>query len=98
MTKHKKSSTKYARVLPTRPVLWISPYASPETLTHMRRTEAREWVQRYRAKAREDGAAAAQVWWAGIISAIERKRGLDAATELRRLMNEERNEIRSTGG
>jgi hypothetical protein len=56
----------------------------------MRRTEAREWVQRYKLKARADGAEQARIWWAGIISAIERKRGLEAATELRRLMNEER--------
>jgi len=98
MNKHKKSSTGYERVLFTPPVLWTSPYSSPETLMHMRRTEAMEWLQRYRRKASQDGAAAAQVWWAGIISAIERKRGLDAATELRRLMNEARDEIRSTGG
>ena len=57
---------------------------------HMRRTEAREWVQRYKRKASADGAEQARIWWAGIISAIERKRGLDTATELRRLMNEER--------
>jgi hypothetical protein len=91
MSKHKKSSTKYARVLPTRPVLWISPYNSPETLSYMRRTEAREWVERYKRKARQVGAEQARIWWSVIISAIERKRGLDAATELRRLMNEERN-------
>jgi hypothetical protein len=97
MNKPKKSSTEYAMVSTTPTALWTSPYSSPETLTHMRRTEAREWLQRYRRKASQDGAAAAQVWWAGIISAIERKRGLDAATELRRLMNEARDEIRSTG-
>jgi hypothetical protein len=91
MNKPKKSLTGYEMVSTTPPVLWTSPYSSPETLMHMRRTEAMEWVQRYRAKASEDGAAAAQVWWAGIISAIERKRGLEAATELRKLMNEERN-------
>ena len=90
MSKPKKSSTKSARVLPTRPVLWISPYSSPETLMHMRRTEAREWVERYKRKARQVGAEQARIWWSVIISAIERKRGLDAATELRRLMNEER--------
>jgi hypothetical protein len=90
MSKPKKSLTKYARVLPTRPVLWISPYSSPETLSHMRRTEAREWVERYKRKARQVGAEQARIWWSVIISAIERKRGLDAATELRRLMNEER--------
>jgi len=56
----------------------------------MRITEAREWVQRYKRKARADGAEQARIWWSGIISAIERKRGLESATELRRLMNEER--------
>ena len=91
MNKRKKSSTGYERVSTTRQGSWISPYSSPETLTHMRRTEAREWVQRYKRKAREDGAEQARIWWAGIISAIERKRGLEAATELRKLMNEERN-------
>jgi hypothetical protein len=91
MNKRKKSSTGYERVSTTRLGSWTSPYSSPEILTHMRRTEAREWVQRYKRKARADGAEQARIWWAGIISAIERKRGLDAATELRRLMNEERN-------
>lgn len=57
---------------------------------HMRRTEAREWLERYKRKARQVGAEQARIWWSVIISAIERKRGLDAATELRRLMNEER--------
>ncbi len=90
MNKPKKSSTGYERVSTTPTALWNSPYNSPETLKNIRHSEAREWLQRYRRKASEDGAAAAQVWWAGIISAIERKRGLDAATELRRLMNEER--------
>jgi hypothetical protein len=97
MNKPTKSSIESKMEQPIREKSLTKPYGSPETLTHMRRTEAREWVQRYRAKASEDGAAAAQVWWAGIISAIERKRGIDSATELRRLMNEERNEIRSTG-
>jgi hypothetical protein len=47
-------------------------------------------VERYKRKARQVGAEQARIWWSVIISAIERKRGLDAATELRRLMNEER--------
>ena len=90
MSKRKKSSTGYAKVSYTRPVLWTSPYSSPETLMHMKRTEAREWLERYKRKARQVGAEQARIWWSVIISAIERKRGLDAATELRRLMNEER--------
>lgn len=56
----------------------------------MRRCEAKEWLQRYRAKARADGAASAQAWWARVIADIERIRGLDAAINLRNLMNEER--------
>lgn len=56
----------------------------------MKRTEAREWIERYNRKAREDGATQARAWWAITISDIERKRGLDAAIELRNLMNEER--------
>ena len=90
MTKPKKSSTGYERVSITRLGSWTSPYSSPETLTHMRRTEAKEWVQRYRAKASEDGAAAAQAWWAKVIADIERIRGVDAALALLNLMNEER--------
>ncbi len=90
MNKRKKSSTGYERVSTTRLGSWTSPYSSPAILMHMRRTEAREWVQRYKRKARADGAEQARIWWAGIISAIERKRGIEAATELRRLMNEER--------
>lgn len=90
MTKLKRSSISSERVTITRPVLWISPYSSPETLTHMKRTEAREWIERYNRKARSDGAAQARAWWAITISDIERKRGLEAAIELRNLMNEER--------
>jgi hypothetical protein len=52
--------------------------------------EAKEWLQRYRAKASEDGAASAQAWWATVIADIERIRGIDAAINLRNLMNEER--------
>ena len=90
MNKPKKSSTGYERVFPTPPGSSTLPYNSPETWTHMRRMEAKEWVERYRAKARADGAASAQAWWAKVIADIERIRGLDAALALRNLMNEER--------
>jgi hypothetical protein len=90
MNKLKKSSTGYERVSTTPTALWTSPYSSLETLKSIRRSEAREWLQRYRRKASQDGAAAAQVWWAGVIADIERIRGLDAAINLRNLMNDER--------
>lgn len=66
------------------------PYGSRATLTHMRRCEAREWLERYRDKAKTDGAAQANFWWRKTIMDIERIRGFKAATELRHLMNLER--------
>lgn len=57
---------------------------------HMKLCEAKEWLKRYRAKASTDGAQSANQWWRLIISDIERIRGLEAATELRHLMNLER--------
>jgi hypothetical protein len=66
------------------------PYGLPATLMHMKRCEAREWLKRYRAKASTDGAEQANQWWRKTIMDIERIRGLDAATELRHLMNLER--------
>jgi hypothetical protein len=90
MNKPKKSLIECEMVSHTPPGSSTSPYNLPETLMHMRRMEAKEWVQRYRTKARADGAASAQAWWAKVIADIERIRGLDAALELRNLMNEER--------
>ena len=65
-------------------------YGSQATLMHMKQCEAREWVRRYRDKARELGAEQANQWWRKQIADIERIRGLDAAIELRNLMNLER--------
>jgi hypothetical protein len=70
--------------------LLTQPYGSQETLMHMKQCEARDWLKRYRAKASTDGAEQANQWWRKTIMDIERIRGLDAATELRHLMNLER--------
>lgn len=59
----------------------------------MKRTEAREWIERYNRKAREDGATQANLWWRKTIMDIERIRGFKAATELRHLMNLERKNV-----
>jgi N-formylglutamate amidohydrolase len=75
---------------PTQGGLLTQPYGSPATLMHMKQCEAREWLKRYRAKASTDGAEQANQWWRKTIMDIERIRGLDAATELRHLMNLER--------
>jgi hypothetical protein len=65
-------------------------YGSPETLAHMRQCEAREWIRRWRQKAITDGVNSSNNWWRQTIMDIERIRGLDAAIELRVLMNKER--------
>ena len=75
---------------PTQELSLTQPYGSQATLTHMRRCEAREWLKRYRDKAKTDGAAQANLWWRKTIMDIERIRGFKAATELRHLMNLER--------
>jgi hypothetical protein len=56
----------------------------------MRQCEAREWISRHRKKAAEIGMNAANAWWKIVIQDIERRRGTDAAAELRHLMNIER--------
>jgi len=61
-----------------------------ELLETMKMMEAREWVQRYRKKARDLGKIKASVWWSQIYSDIERRRGLAAAGDLRKRMNETR--------
>lgn len=65
-------------------------YGSPETLAHMRQCEAREWIKRWRQKAMTDGVNSSNNWWRKTIMDIERIRGLEAAIELRVLMNKER--------
>ncbi len=76
---------------PTQADLSTQPYNSQATLTIMRQCEAREWLRRYRTKASTDGAEKARQWWRKTMMDIERIRGLDAANELRHLMNLERN-------
>ena len=63
------------------------PSISPETLEHMRNCEAKEWIKRYREKAKEVGANDARIWWDRTINHIRRLRGDDAAFDLRQRMN-----------
>jgi hypothetical protein len=56
----------------------------------MRVMEAREWVKRYRKKAKDLGKIKASIWWSQVYSDIERRRGLAAAVDLRKRMNETR--------
>ena len=53
----------------------------------MREAEAREWLERYRKKAKELGYGEANAWWADMIEKIEKKRGKKEADDLRQRMN-----------
>ena len=66
----------------------LTPQQRLELLETMREMEAREWVQRYRKKARDLGKIKASAWWLHVYSEIERRRGLAAAADLRKRMNE----------
>jgi hypothetical protein len=61
-----------------------------ELLETMRAMEAREWVQRYRKKARDLGKIKALAWWSQVYLDIEKRRGSAAAVNLRKRMNETR--------
>jgi hypothetical protein len=90
MNKPKKSSTKSEMESTIQPQSSTRLYISPETLEHMRRCEAREWIRRYRQKVSEVGSMQARGWWAGVISDIEKIRGKKGATELLYWMNQEK--------
>ena len=59
-------------------------------LETMRQAEAKEWILRYQAKAKELGKAKASAWWQTTIADISRRRGEAAANNLRNRMNQER--------
>ena len=61
-----------------------------ELLETLRQTEAREWVQRYRKKVKDLGKTKASAWWSQVYLDIEKRRGLAAADDLKRRMNETR--------
>jgi len=60
---------------------------SKTVLEFMRESEAREWVERYRKKAKELNYGEANAWWTDTITAIEKKRGKKEADDLRQRMN-----------
>ena len=68
----------------------LTPQQRLELLETMRAMEAREWVQRYRKKAKDLGKTKALAWWSQVYLDIERRRGSAAAVDLRKRMNETR--------
>ena len=53
----------------------------------MNQAEAVEWVKRYRKKSMEDGKREAWNWWRDTLEDIAKRRGQEAADELRNRMN-----------
>ena len=46
-----------------------------EMLETLRQTEAREWIRRYRLKAKETGQLKAKTWWENTKADIKKRRG-----------------------
>ena len=89
MTESKPTSSLTDTKKPTNLAL-LTPQQRLDLLETMRTMEAREWVQRYRKKARDLGKIKASAWWLQVYSEIERRRGSAAAVDLRKRMNETR--------
>jgi len=70
----------------------LTPQQRLELLETMKIMEAREWIARYRKKVKDHGKTNASGWWQQVLLDIEKKRGLPAANDLRKIMNA----IRST--
>ena len=68
----------------------LTPQERWHLLETMRQMEAREWVQRYRKKVTDLGKTKALAWWSQVYLDIEKRRGLAAAANLRKRMNETR--------
>jgi hypothetical protein len=56
----------------------------------MRRTEATEWIRRYRKKVLEEGKGEAQYWWQQTLADIANRRGQAAADDLKSRMNQQK--------
>jgi hypothetical protein len=89
MTESKQTSSLTDTKKPTN-LATLTPQQRLDLLETMRTMEAREWVQRYRKKARDLGKIKASAWWSQVYSEIERRRGSAAAADLRKRMNETR--------
>jgi len=63
----------------------------------MRQTEAMEWIRRFKKKALEEGRGEAHYWFQQVIADIAKKRGQQAAEDLRQRMNRIKNETSRKG-
>ena len=56
----------------------------------LRKTEAKEWLHRYRLKVKETGKQQAQAWWQGVKEGIKKRRGQAGLDTLIALMEKQR--------
>ena len=61
----------------------------------LRKTEAQEWIRRYRLKAKETGKQQAQAWWEGVKEGIKKKRGQAGVDTLIAEMQRQRHDVNS---
>jgi hypothetical protein len=76
------TDTKKPRNLAT-----LTPQERSSLLETMKNMEAKEWILRYKRKVKDLGKMSASGWWYQTLSDIEKKRGLTAANDLKRRMN-----------
>jgi hypothetical protein len=62
---------------------------SAEEIEHMRNCEAREWIRRYKDKAKTIGLKQASDWWQEHLVVMQKIRGESAILDLRRRMTEQ---------
>ena len=61
----------------------------------LRKTEAKEWLHRYRLKVKETGKQQAQAWWEGVKLGIKKRRGQAGLDTLIAEMQRLRNDVNS---
>jgi len=61
----------------------------------LRKTEAKEWIRRYRLKVKETGKQQAQAWWLGVKEAIQKRRGQAGVNILIAEMQRQRHDVNS---
>jgi len=76
------TDTKKPRNLAT-----LTPHECSQLLETLKNMEAKEWILRYKRKVKDLGKMSASGWWYQTLSDIEKKRGLVAANDLKKRMN-----------
>ena len=61
----------------------------------LRKSEAKEWIRRYRLKVKETGKQQAQAWWEGVKLGIKKRRGQAGLDTLIAEMQRQRHDVNS---